>query len=136
MRVIVFFYYTAPIESCTYLHTVSLHAALPIYLPAAWIDVIDQPVPVERRAVGHHRVDAGQSEGTAEVTGQVIETAGILQFLRRQGAERDDIDRHDAEHQGCAAHDLRDQQLVELQVGGDMRHHPGDRKSTRLNYSN
>ncbi|MNZ98660.1 hypothetical protein D3C78_1179540 [compost metagenome] len=76
-------------------------------------------------ALRQHGVDDGKTDGAAEVTGEVEQAGRVADTGRRQGAERDVVDRHHAHHQAETAQDLRDQQLVEVPVGRHMRHDPG-----------
>ena len=71
---------------------------------------------MEGAPFGQEGVDQRKAHGTAEVPRQVEQAGGVLDHLRRQHAKRDVVDRHHAQHQGAAAQDLRQQQLVEIPV--------------------
>ena len=65
------------------------------------------------------RGEDGEAEGAAEIARQVEQAGGVLDALRRQGAERQHARRHHAEHHAEAAHRLSREQLPIGPVLGD-----------------
>ena len=68
-----------------------------------------QPFEMQVHALVEQRVDERQADGAAEVAHQVEEAGGVLDLLRRHGAERQIVDRHHRQHQPDAAEHLRPQ---------------------------
>ena len=83
------------------------------------------------------RVDNGESEGAAEIAGQVEETGGVLDLMWRHGPKRKIVDRNHAKHEADAAQDLRHEQVPEIPVLRDVRGDPcarGEQEETESDH--
>ncbi len=83
---------------------------------AAPVDALPQALKMQVPAVVEDRVDERETHRAAEIAREIIEAGCILEPLRRQGAERDVVDRHHADHQPDAAENLRHEQLPEIPI--------------------
>ena len=76
-----------------------------------------------------HRVDDGEAHRAAEIAGDVEQAGGVFQPFRRQGPERQIVDRDHHQHQRNAPEHLRHEQFAKVPVAGDEGRHeraPGE----------
>ena len=76
-----------------------------------------------------------EHDRAAEIAGQIVEAGAALQPVGRQRAERDQVGRQIAEHQGKAAQRLRKEQFPKArligQAGGEVDRHAEQRHADR-----
>ena len=82
-------------------------------------DALVQPCQMQVGAIVEQGVDQREADRAAEITGEIEQTRGVFDSLRRQCAKRQIGDRHHAEHQRKAAQNLRHEQFPEIPIFGD-----------------